>query len=59
VENATAVLWKTLLIAERSFRRLDAPHRLVEVAAGVTDENGQRVKLRDRNEQEAYQKVAA
>jgi putative transposase len=24
VENATAVIWKTLLIAERTFRRLDA-----------------------------------
>lgn len=59
VENATAVLWKTLLIAEQSFRRLNAPHRLVEVVAGVTYEDGQRVKLRDTNEQEVYEKVAA
>jgi putative transposase len=26
VENATAIIWKTLLVAEQSFRRLDAPN---------------------------------
>jgi hypothetical protein len=31
VENATAVIWKTLLIAEHTFRRLDAPELLAEV----------------------------
>jgi transposase-like protein len=36
VENATAVIWKTLLVAEHSFRRLDAP----EVAEGVEYVNG-------------------
>jgi hypothetical protein len=45
VENATAVIWKTLLIAERTFRRLDAPELLAEVAEGVTYVNGERVKL--------------
>jgi transposase-like protein len=44
VENATAVIWKTLLIAERTFRRLDAPELLAEVAEGVTYLNGERVK---------------
>jgi len=44
VENATAVIWKTLLIAERTFRRLDAPELLAEVAEGVTYTNGERVK---------------
>ena len=28
VENATAVIWKTLLVAEQSFHRLDAPELL-------------------------------
>jgi putative transposase len=42
VENATAVIWKTLLIAERAFRRLDAPELLAEVAEGVTYINGAR-----------------
>ena len=35
IENATAVIWKTLLIAERTFQRLDAPELLAEVAEGV------------------------
>ena len=44
VENATAVIWKTLLIAERTFRRLDAPELLAEVAEGVRYVNGLRAK---------------
>jgi hypothetical protein len=39
VENATAVIWKTLLVAERSFR-LDAPELLAEVAEGVVYVDG-------------------
>ena len=31
VENATAVIWKVLRIAERSFRRLNAPELLPDV----------------------------
>jgi putative transposase len=46
VENATAVIWKTLRIAERTFRRLDAPELLAEVAEGVLYVNGERVKPR-------------
>ena len=44
VPNATAVIWKTLLIAEQTFRRLDAPELLAEIAEGVTYVNGVRVK---------------
>jgi putative transposase len=44
VENATAVIWKTLLVAERSFRRLDAPVLLPEVAEAVVYVNGVREK---------------
>ena len=44
VENATAVIWKTLLIAEQTFRRLDAPELLAEVAEGVVYVNGERVR---------------
>ena len=44
VENATAVIWKTLLVAEQTFRRLDAPELLAAVAEGVTYNNGVRVK---------------
>jgi putative transposase len=44
VKNATAVIWKTLLVAEKSFRKLDAPELLSEVAEGATYVNGIRAK---------------
>jgi transposase-like protein len=34
VENATVVIWKMLLLAERRFRRLDAPEKLMQVYLG-------------------------
>jgi transposase-like protein len=49
VENATAVIWKTLLVAEKSFRRLNHPELLAEVAEGATYVDGVRVR---RNETE-------
>jgi hypothetical protein len=51
VENATAVIWKTLLICEKTFRRLDAPELLAEVANGVVYVNG--VRAVNRGEQKA------
>lgn len=45
VENATAVLWKTLLLAEEHFRKLNAPELLAEVAVGVAYRDGVRVKV--------------
>lgn len=42
VEKATAVIWKTRLVAEQTFRRLDAPERLADVAGGVVSLNGVR-----------------
>jgi len=42
VENATAVIWKTLLLAEKTFRRLDAPELLADVASGAVYVNGVR-----------------
>ena len=44
VENATAVIWKTLGVAELRFRRLDAPELLPDVAEGVVYVDGTRVK---------------
>ena len=44
VANATAVIWKTLLLAERRFRRLDAPQLLSEVAEGAIYADGERVR---------------
>jgi transposase-like protein len=51
VENATAVIWKTLLVAEKSFRRLDAPELLADVAHGVAYVNG--VRAVNRGEKKA------
>ena len=51
MENATAVIRKALLIAERTFRRLDAPELLADVANGVAYVNGAR--------QQAAAKLAA
>ena len=44
VANATAVIWKTLLIAEQTFRKLNAPELLPEVAEGVEYVDGVRVR---------------
>jgi transposase-like protein len=43
-KDATTVIWKTLLVAERSFRRLDSPELLPEVAEGVVYVDGVREK---------------
>ena len=43
VENATAVIWKSPLIAENTFRRLDAPELLADLVSGGVYINGVRV----------------
>jgi putative transposase len=40
VENATAVIWKMLLIAESRFRRLNAPELMQDVFEGAVYVNG-------------------
>jgi transposase-like protein len=42
VENATAVIWKTLMLAEQHFRKLNAPALLPSVAAGTRYVDGRR-----------------
>ena len=42
VENATAAIFKLLLIAEKNFRRLNAPELMREVYLGVRFEDGER-----------------
>lgn len=42
VENATAVIWKTLMVAEQRFRKLNAPELMALVAAGIPYEDGKR-----------------
>ncbi|MGH7433704.1 MAG: IS256 family transposase [Candidatus Methylomirabilales bacterium] len=43
VENATALIWKVLLVAESAFRKLDHPELLPEVAEGARYQDGIRV----------------
>jgi hypothetical protein len=40
VDSATAIIWKLLQVAERTFRRLNAPELLPAVYAGAKYVNG-------------------
>lgn len=42
--NATCLIWKTLMVAEMSFRKLNAPHLVEKVADGATYKDGVEVK---------------
>jgi transposase-like protein len=55
VANATALIWRLLLVAEQSFRRLDAPHLLPELALGASYRDGIRVveEVLETTDQEA------
>jgi len=44
MENATAVIWKMLLLAEQRFRRLDAPDKLTQVFLGIGFREGAEIK---------------
>jgi transposase-like protein len=48
-ENATAMLWKLLMVAEKRFRKVNAPELMAKVAAGAVYENGrpQRGEVRE------------
>jgi transposase-like protein len=48
VESATALIWKLLTVAEKRFRKLDAPHLLVDVYARRKFEDGKPVPSRQR-----------
>jgi transposase-like protein len=43
VANATALIWRLLMVAERTFRRLDHPELLPQLALGARYHNGVRV----------------
>jgi putative transposase len=38
--NASCLIWKTLMVAEKNFRKLNAPHLVEKVAAGHRDTAG-------------------
>ena len=50
VENATALIWKLLAVAEKKFRKLDAPHQLKDVFEGRKFEDGKPVSDHQRKE---------
>ena len=50
VENATALIWKLLGVAEKRFRKLDAPHQLKDVFEGRKFEDGKPVSTQQRQE---------
>lgn len=50
IENATALIWKLLSVAEKRFRRLRAPHQLKDVFEGRKYEDGKPVSHRQRKE---------
>lgn len=49
--NATAMIWRLLLVAEKRFRKIDAPHLAAEVYRGVVFEDG--VKIVKQNQRAA------
>jgi len=49
--SSSRLIWKTLLIAEKTFRRLDAPELLADVASDVMYVNG--VRATNRREKKA------
>ncbi len=50
VENATALIWKTLLVAEQHFRKLNAPHLLNAIYTGTDYTDGIRVVTKSRDQ---------
>lgn len=48
VENATALIWKTLLVVEQHFRKLNAPHLCAAVFEGVVFHDGVRAIIPTR-----------
>jgi putative transposase len=44
VENATAIIWKMLMVAEKKFRKLNAPKKLNQVFLGVIYQDGNEIK---------------
>ena len=48
VANATALIWRVLMVAEKRFRRLNAPHLMADVYAGECYQNGSPIAQRKK-----------
>lgn len=53
IENATAMLWKLLQVAEKNFRALNSPYLLSDVYAGKQFVNGEMVTVMRASERKA------
>ena len=42
--NATCLIWKTLMVAEMSFRKLNAPNLVEKLAEGKKYDNGKEIR---------------
>ena len=43
--NATCLIWKTMMVAEMSFRKLNAPQLVEKVARGTKYDNGKEIRV--------------
>ena len=48
VANATTLIWRVLMVAEKRFRKLNAPHLMTDVYAGERFEDGAPVEQRKK-----------
>lgn len=58
VENAKAVIWKMMMVAEKRFRRLNAPHLLEMVYSGVNFRDGITLKEKEETIKDDQEEVA-
>jgi transposase-like protein len=59
VPNATALIWKVLMVAETTFRCLDHPELLPQVAEGVQYKDGVRVMVKKESKNMSNKRRAA
>ena len=48
VANATALIWRVLMVTEKRFRKLNAPHLMTDVYAGERYEDGAPIEQRKK-----------
>ena len=59
VQGATALIWRVLMVAEKRFRKLNAPELLADVFAGDQYQDGKPIQREDASSKEGFKKKAA
>ena len=59
IQGATALIWRVLMVAEKRFRKLDAPELLTDVFAGQQYQDGKPIHMEDASTEEGIKKKAA